>query len=355
MAVSPLTAVQGAVLYLALCYKLYQLVKAPRDVPLRAVVGCLGCAALAYPIGIAGNAGHTGDIKPLYFGLAQYALLMGCVYCINLFFLFAGLDAAAARRRALRDLIPFAAALAVMTVAGVLTPPDVPLLEQTNPVVAVFFVATDLYLAVGFGSALVGSRFYARAAEPTLARGLVAARTGLASVFAGSLLFTTTVVLRVTTGDAPAIVVRGGATLILLGAIVFLAGVCYPGAVMRLAALRIWLAHRRAYHRLHPLWTELHTAFPEDALNRTAPGRWRDVLSLRGMHRRYYRRVIECRDGLVRLSPYLAETGGLRAALDAHAAGAPAGNTAMPIALPPTPDLDADVRELVALSESLST
>jgi hypothetical protein len=38
-------------------------------------------------------------------------------------------------------------------------------------------------------------------------------------------------------------------------------------------------------------------------------GRWRDLSRLRGVHRRYYRRVIECQDGLVQVSPYLANLG----------------------------------------------
>lgn len=68
------------------------------------------------------------------------------------------------------------------------------------------------------------------------------------------------------------------------------------------------LAHRRRmYRRLTPLWTALHEASPEDSLHRTPAGGWRDALRVRGTHRRYYQLAIECRDGLVRLSPYLAE------------------------------------------------
>src|SRR5205807_5920314 len=100
-----------------------------------------------------------------------------------------------------------------------------------------------------------------------------------------------------------------------------------------------------------------------DQLSRVPSGRWRDALRLRGVHRRYYRRVIECRDGLVRVSPYLAGAGdldqpghlasALRAALRARADGAPVTGAALPVAAPDGEGLDADVRQLVALSKAL--
>jgi hypothetical protein len=132
---------------------------------------------------------------------------------------------------------------------------------------------------------------------------------------------------------------------------------------MRLAALRIWWQHRRTYHHLEPLWTVLHQQFPEDTLDRVPSSRWPDTLSLRGVHRRYYRRVIECRDGLVRISPYLQTAGNghdaplaeqLRNALQARASGIAAPTQAIPVAIPTTDDsLDADVHELITLSAAL--
>ncbi|MET7501758.1 DUF6545 domain-containing protein [Streptomyces microflavus] len=54
------------------------------------------------------------------------------------------------------------------------------------------------------------------------------------------------------------------------------------------------------------LLTALVTAYPELVLNQDPPAsRW-DGFRLRRTHTRFYRRLIECRDGLVRLSPYLA-------------------------------------------------
>nr|WP_291410283.1 DUF6545 domain-containing protein [Actinophytocola sp.] len=94
---------------------------------------------------------------------------------------------------------------------------------------------------------------------------------------------------------------------------------------------------------------------------------WRDALSLRSVHRRYYRRVIECRDGLVRISPYLANMGAdpaelavpehlaeqLTGALRAHAAGQTVPPQAIPIAMPSDDSLDADVDRLIELSHAV--
>ena len=89
------------------------------------------------------------------------------------------------------------------------------------------------------------------------------------------------------------------------------------------------------------------------------------MFSLRGVHRRYYRRVIECRDGLVRLSPYLADaayTGNeppavvaqqIKDALRAHSAGTAVPSRPVLIAAPAEHGLDADVDQLVGLARAL--
>jgi hypothetical protein len=155
----------------------------------------------------------------------------------------------------------------------------------------------------------------------------------------------------------PWLLVQATVWLVFPSAILLVVGLSYPGVATRLAAARVWWQHLRTYHRLRPLWTKLHEAFPEDALSRTPLGRW-DTLSVRGVHRRYYRRVIECRDGLVRISPYVARLNGplpdrLTEALRAHARREPVPEEPMPLAIPDGGSLDEDARELVTLSESL--
>jgi hypothetical protein len=159
-----------------------------------------------------------------------------------------------------------------------------------------------------------------------------------------------------------------GDVLVLGGLAVFFAGLAYRGIATRVEATWLWWRHLLSYHQLRPLWMTLHQAFPEDVLSRVPDTPLRDVLSLRGVHRRYYRRAIECRDGLVRVSPYLAGVDGsgnqnassyhdladrVKEALRAHAAGVSAPSQAVPIALPSQSGLDADVFELVALSRAM--
>ncbi|MGW7361728.1 DUF6545 domain-containing protein [Streptomyces sp. NPDC054802] len=80
---------------------------------------------------------------------------------------------------------------------------------------------------------------------------------------------------------------------------------------------------------------------------------------------------IECRDGLVRLSPYLAQLEAgtdlsaplspgmaamqLREALATYTSGAPVYGQAVAVALPGGDDLEDDVRQLVVLSDALQT
>ncbi|MGV4985741.1 DUF6545 domain-containing protein [Streptomyces sp. NRAIS4] len=116
-----------------------------------------------------------------------------------------------------------------------------------------------------------------------------------------------------------------------------------------------------------PLWQVLNEAYPEHALYRMPTTPWRDHLLPLGVHRRYYRRVIECRDGLVRVSPHLAPLAGpvedqpgwadnladqLCAALDGERSQA-APAQAVPVAMPATHSLEGDVRQLAQLSDAV--
>jgi hypothetical protein len=123
------------------------------------------------------------------------------------------------------------------------------------------------------------------------------------------------------------------------------------------------------------LWARLHEAFPDDAFPDDAPpanpgsqGRLRSRLRLPGattITRRYYRRVIECRDGLTQLSPYLdPETDGesglpsaeaLERAFEARRNGTPApDNIARTIGPTSGATVDEEAEVLVTLASRLS-
>ncbi|SMF77003.1 MAB_1171c family putative transporter [Streptomyces sp. Amel2xC10] len=372
-----LSSLLGGILLLAVCWKISQLIKAPSDRVLRSVTLCILCAALSFPLGLKSVARHvdslTGD------GIAkllQNALLLVLVHFLQCVFLYSASDRMAGNKRARWELIPLAFTIGIATMAMAITPgPErahtYATANMREPGVALFYLAAGMYLVYGLALALWWTLRCIRVSNEPLRTGLRLVAAALtAMVLMGSLRETLTVT-RWAGGSVPAALIVGAKLLLDIAIPLFVAGILYPAAATRWLTGRLWAHRRRMYRRLTPLWTALHEAFPEDSLHRT-PARGRcDALRVRGMHRRYYRRAIECRDGLVRISPYLAELEApldpsaplppgraavhLREALAAYTAGAPVPGRAIAVALPGGHDLDDDVRQLVALSDALRT
>jgi hypothetical protein len=372
--VTVLLAIQAIATCLVLAVLSYLLVRAPSNVPLRAVTITIASFTLTVVFGTAATKGVTFlGLEPILSRLVQHLGMLVGGYSLIAFYLFSALDRDRARRQARLHAIPLVTAAVALIGATVLMPAAIhhaaatlafagPGAGAPEPTVAVLYLTPNLYMGYAFASALLWTRRYAKEAEPRLRHGLALASVGLAALAFGEAVFVTATTAQWVGLTVPRWLYRMGLLAILPGSVVFMIGFAYPAVRMRLAALRIWLQHRRAYYRLGPLWTLLHQQFPEDALGRVPSSRWRDAVSVRGVHRRYYRRVIECRDGLVRASPYLATNGNghdatlaerLRDGLRAHASGTSAPTRAVPVAIPATDGLDADVRELVTLSEAL--
>ncbi|WHT18874.1 hypothetical protein N8J89_38200 [Crossiella sp. CA-258035] len=358
-----MTVLQGVLLYVALIWKLYQFSRAPHDRSLRIVTVCLVAAGFAYPLGLLAGSTAEPTIQVVFYSWAQYSLLMTVIYTLVLFFLFTALPPARARVRAWWQAVPLVVCLIGLAAVTFAAPADPGPGGYPIATVAGFYLFADAYLAYGVAVALRWTRRYARGATGRLRTGLLITSIGevLLIMAAGGTCVT---VALMWAGVPMPDWTRTLSTLILFpGILLFIIGVSYPGMLMRLAALRVWWQHLRVYHQLRPLWTTLHRAFPQDSLTRGPVRPVWDVLSLRGVHRRYYRRVIECRDGLVRISPYLAHVRAeqealslaeaLRAGLRAHAEGTEVAPQAMSLALPEGDGLDDDVRELLALSTEL--
>ncbi|NBH02891.1 MAB_1171c family putative transporter [Amycolatopsis sp. SID8362] len=369
---TPVVAAYGIVSAIVLLWLVLRLARNPRNTALRSVTALVACLAIAFPFGAAADMGaHVLGLPPMISRLVQHGLLLVGVYSLVCFFLFSARERAAARRRAGWYAIPLLAAEAVLVVAALATPVSVRTNDQSVPSVAVFFIAADVFMAIGFAAAAVWAHRYAREAVGRLARGLRIAAIGLVAIVVANCLFVPAIVVTLLydvgatddSGSAGTALGAFAATFLLMpGVLLFLLGVTYPAVATRLGAMRIWWRHRRLHRQLAPLWTVLHSQFPDDALDRVPAAPWRDAFRLRGTHRRYYRRVVECRDGLVRISPYLTQTDDaadlpsrLKQALGAHAAGEPAPTKAIPVALPAGEGLDADVRELVRLARGLAT
>jgi hypothetical protein len=357
--VNPLVAAQGTVLYLLLGWKLIHLARAPRNVPLRCVVACLACAAAAFVVG----SPAAGPVSPVgrWLVFADFSLILATACALDCFFLFSLLDPSAARQRAVRRAFALTIAVTVMAVAVAMIAPRAGIRDLSAPAVAVFYLAFEIANAGFLADAWRWTRLGRRGAAPTLARGLRVTSAGLVLMVAALVPLAAANILLVARLPSPPAIITVGWLTAICGILVFLAGVSYPGLVMRLSAVRMWGRHRRLYRQLAPLWTELHRAFPEDALTRVPSSAWRDAVSPWGVHRRYYRRVIECRDGLVRISPQLRTSGGAQplaeqvlAALRTIPSPRNAPAEASAVAVPAAPGLDADAQELAILARQIT-
>lgn len=340
----------------------YRLIRHPQSWALRALVACV-VLALADSAPIMDWLRGTFSIAPAAEKLIKNAALGGAWCCLMLFFLFA---AGAGLRRAGREIVVLAAVLVTMTVA-VLSTPNADAVYPTSPALAAsehlsvltFYVVGNSYFAYASGSA---GLWAARYAAESGRRSRICLR--IAAVGLGA--FSVAHVARVIMMLAPE-ATRSWSSVVMPGIGIsmwlFVLGVCLAGAVARLAALRVWLRNRRRHTELGPLWTELHHAFPDDLLVLHPHPTWWERLSPRHVHRRFWRRVTECRDGLVQLSPWLYDAGWsitaptreqapvLLEALRRRETGiAPTSEDAQLVAVPLTDDLDDDVAELVQLS-----
>ena len=346
---------------------IYRLVRDPGSAALRAVVACLILRAADSPAVMAAlrDAFH---LAPAVEKLIKNYALAGSWCCLLLFFLFA---AGAGARRAAREAAILAAVLGVLTLAVVLTPnpdavyPTSPALASARyPTVLVFYVLGNAYFAYATGAAAMWAVRYARESTRRTRFGLRVASAGLAAFAALSGLRAVLIMFP----HAPAL---SGVVNKLIGPSLwlFVLGVCVAGAVARLAAAWVWWRHRRVYNDLQPLWQVLHEAFPADALDtHRRPAPWFDRISPAGLHRRYWRRLIECRDGLVQLSPHLVDVGldpqqpgritseQLLEALQLRKDGVvPSSTSAVLVAAPAEgEDAEADAEQLRQLSLSLA-
>ncbi|MFF3400325.1 MAB_1171c family putative transporter [Streptomyces sp. NPDC002659] len=280
------------------------------------------------------------------------------------------------RRHLWIDTGLLAGALTVLVVAMVATPagmrghslgtPDMAL----PPIASFYFVGNAYFVYAYLASGLWALR-YARRASRNLGFGLLIMTLGLLALTITAVNRVILVALRI---DEPGAhkgfnTVNWSLSNWAMG--IVLVGICYVGGVQLVTRVRSVVHHRRLYRELDPLWKALTAAYPELVLNRppSASG-WRSVRRSRTQERRFYRRLIECRDGLVRLSPYLT-----RIAPHADLAHAPADQlaqhivdalamkpptespqTELPAALVASPasnDLSAEAHELIALSHAL--
>jgi hypothetical protein len=354
----------------ALAWRIYQVVRAP-TLPNWAVTACVGGFAAAFLLQQQVISDAVDDVVGLGGARVANNALLACGVCaLILFFLGSALGPVRRYGRVVVELVPLAAAIVLMIVAMGLTPPELrgaalgPATIHDSGV-ALFYLGAGLYLIYGLLACTAWIVRYLRVADRNLRIGLRLSAVGLASAAVGSIFRALYIVVAWAFGPVVRILLLLGVPFVILGGVLFLAGVTYPGVRARLSAMRRRRRHRHEHRTLAPLWTVLVKAFPSIVL-RTPPRGPAEWWSPRGVHRVYYRRVIEIRDGLVQLSPYLdadfgevvatdpgAAAAALRTALRRHAAGEETDGRAKQVLPAGADDIESDVRPLLALSAAM--
>lgn len=361
----------------ATVWKLYQLSRAPKDAALRSVTLSLVCACASYPLAMPGGTlGVDTVVSDVAEKIGQNVLLLATVYFLLCFYLYAAADRAG-RRRARWEGVRVLLVITATIVLGESVPHKVFVgsfitADMTCTPLAAFYTVAGLYLLYALAVAAWWTRQYARKSVPPHSTGLWMAAAGMTGMAAACAVRAVFVFIRWQGGSVPQPLMVTVAFLLVASVTTFAIGITYPGARARVAAIRLWMRHRRLHRQLEPLWRLLSVAYPETVLHPEPPSRW-DAWRVRGVHRRYHRRVVECRDCLVRISPYLGEeqhldttalAKRLREAtetvlaerLDAASTvgkDAPAPRPAAALAMPQQDGRDADVQQLVELSEAL--
>ncbi|MEV8603323.1 MAB_1171c family putative transporter [Streptomyces griseoviridis] len=362
--------------------------RAPDDQPLKAITRCTVCIALALVLF------HPSVYAWMLTATRGVNVLVACVDCmVAAFWLLrffhlsaAGPEEDRSQTLAVSCLLLFAAAAAVVWGASPqplrATPAE--WLNRNGGSAALFVLVVSSYIG---GVAAMAMRWSLVYSVVTIRRNLRTALRVLSVALVAELCACVLKACAVLTPLAFAVdpevlgvMNRVWYVTTLFGVWMLVAGVTHPVTVALVGRLSAVFARRAVFHELGPLWRALHDAFPELALPRTSEGWWTRGSWVRQWRARaYYRRVIEIRDGLVRLTPYYA----LGVERDARAAGEAAGLTGRDLdlhagaavvaaalgrrahGLPADErcavpdgggrDLDSDARWLVSLSRALTT
>ncbi|MFD3580960.1 MAB_1171c family putative transporter [Streptomyces sp. NPDC058683] len=356
----------------AAVWRLYLWSRAPHDAPTRSVALALLSMGLSYPVAMPGGA-HGIDTLAGHgvARLVQNLLLLAALYFLMCFYLYSA-DGPSAHRRARREGVVVGLVAVVITVAALAVPGEelgkpYVTVDMTMAQIFIFYTVAGLYMMYAVGAAGWWSARYARMSRRPHATGLWMTAIGLGGMAVACAIRAVFVTVRWTGGSVPYRVNTSVSVLLVVSSLLFAAGVTYSVARARITATRLWLRRRRDHRRLAPLWQLLIEVYPQNELRPASLGIW-DRWRHRGVHRRYHRRIVECRDGLVDISPYVVEGGDATSLLNlapAHLASrlqlaadmikrdVPAPGPAVALAAPTVQGQDEDVSQLIAVSEAL--
>ncbi|MCM6775547.1 hypothetical protein NDR87_15275 [Nocardia sp. CDC159] len=238
-----------------------------------------------------------------------------------------------------------------------------------EPPILLFYLVGNAYFVYAYVYCGFLARRYAARAPRYQMFGLTLVSVGLFGLALTSFNRGVWVIVRVAHGDMHGRFNAVNFSIANVCTALIVIGLCYPATMQAISALRSWFLHRRQYRELATLWSLMSAAFPELMLGRGPASSPLDRLFRPSIHARFYRRLIECRDGLVRLSPYIEERPGTdltrmsNAELAVHIRQALARKppvedlevaySAKRLAVPDGDDLHAEARVLMELSRAL--
>ncbi|WP_020499970.1 MAB_1171c family putative transporter [Sciscionella marina] len=357
-----LTIVRNIVMLVGLVWVGMRLVRDPSNGILRAVLPGLVLVTFEmfdpylpgrpYPFGLSAPG----------FSCLQYVLMMTGSFCTLV--AFAAVTRSSVRRFLKAHVPLLVVAIAATAIFGALTPITVERNEFTDRTFAAMYLVANGYIAILMYAAVAEARRCARGSARIQSIAMAVITASLAILALATTLLSLVHLLTVLGTGYHKPLGKTGGSLVLIGGIIFAFGLCYTAIVMRGRALRFWARNVRAHARLQPLWQLLNETFPHNHLRRGPDPGPIGALSPRGADRRFYRRVIECLDGLVRLSPYLPpdihegdtqrRASAVLAAVDTVAPDRLDDRKSMgPMAVSST-DFDANLEELTALSRAIA-
>lgn len=248
------------------------------------------------------------------------------------------------------NLIVTAASLLALILAASSAPSG-----YSQTAAGIIYGVENLYCVLARVACIEAALRYRRQAGRRLRHGLAIVIAGFLGDIIASLVYLFVCAYAIATG----VVVQQGLgiaiVVITFSVTLDVVGLLTPAALMRLSAAYIWGQHLRDLGKLRPLWTALRRAFPEHELYKRIPDRG-------GVHLRRHRRLVEIRDGLVRISPHLppdtpvddpiAIAQRLPAALQRQEAGeSPASQQVLSL-LTGSPTLDDEAAALTSLSKA---
>ncbi|GAB3134021.1 hypothetical protein GCM10027289_24970 [Tsukamurella serpentis] len=360
MAVKIVNLLGIAFFTIVLCWRIDRLYRAKAGI--QAIAVTVAIAALTMAVLLLGSPLSTGIDGALWRGASRLAgnasLALGVAALAVTFFY--GPTESARQRRAGMEAIPLLAAVIGLSVAMSVMPAsmrdatlDTFSVQELG--FAVFFGIAGGYLMYGLADCVLSLTRLMPFADGYLVTSLRLMAAGLGLTAIGSMTqvaFVLTNMVQVVSWPSLLTLSR---ICTAIGVVLFVIGLSYPGVRGFFVQLGYRKRHRRDFKRLEPLWDLLTTAVPEVVLDARSAGR--------DPHLRFQRRVVEIRDVLVQLSPYLPDDFGdgipeenvhnLLVAIDLRneAGGAPAPSA---MVLPPKgTSIDDDAAPLIVLADAV--